>query len=292
MKSAVICKFSLLAVVVLCLAATIASVGLMPRSAGAQPWLGVQIESVQWLEAKYEGFDSFHGQNIVAYEASTTGSVVAKVYNHTNDEVTIDYARLEFGWGGNPIEATSKPATIAKTSYVLIAWDVPVPSTTVASNLIVHTWAMKLRWHIGDSDTSTDEETGGTNFVVYAADQSACRDSIDKWDANNEAYTIWGYKGRDMMRVPLDLYNKAENQYNSGDFENAKANYAEAVIKQEEAIKADAKCALTDQSAQALQGTGGNKGIGYLIAGIGILLAGIGVMVGVLLWVMRGKKPA
>jgi hypothetical protein len=29
-----------------------------------------------------------------------------------------------------------------------------------------------------------------------------------------------------------------------------------------------------------------------LIAGIGILLAGIGVMVGVLLGVMRGKKPA
>jgi hypothetical protein len=292
MKSAAICKFSLMAVVVLCLAATIASVGLMPRSAGAQPGAGVQIESVQWLEAKYEGFDSFYGQDIVAYEASTTGSVVAKVYNHTNDEVTIDYARLEFGWGGNPIEATSKPATIAKTSYVLIAWDVPVQSTTVASNLIVHTWTMALRWHVGDSATSTDEETGGSDFVVYAADQSACRDSVDTWNANNEAYTIWGYKGREMMTEALSLYNKAEDQYNSGDFENAKANYAEAVTKQDEAIKADAKCALTDQSAQALQGTGGTKGIGYLIAGIGILLAGIGVMVGALLWVMRGKKPA
>jgi hypothetical protein len=292
MKSAVICKFSLLAVVVLCLAATIASVGLMPRSAGAQPGLGVQIESVQWLEAKYEGFDAFYGQNIVAFEASSTGMAVAKVYNHKDVDVTIDYARLEFGWGGSPVEATSKPATIAKNSYVLIAWDVPVPSTSVASNLIVHTWKITVRHHVGDSTESEQAETGGSNFVVYAADQVACRDSIDKWDANNEAYTIWGYKGRDMMRVPLDLYNKAEDQYNSGDFENAKANYAEAVTKQEEAIKADAKSALTDQSAQTLQGTGGTKGIGYLIAGIGILLAGIGVMVGVLLGVMRGKKPA
>jgi hypothetical protein len=288
MKSAVISKFSLLAVVVLCLATTIAAVELMPRSTNAQP----QIESVQWLEAKYEGLDSFYGQNIVAYEASSTGSVVAKVHNYTNDEVTIDYARLEFGWGGTAVEATSKPATIAKNSYVIIAWDVPVPSTTVASNLIVHTWKITVRHHVGDSTVSEQSETGGSNFVVYSADQVACREQVNTWEANNGAYTIWGYKGREMMTEALLDYNRAEDQYNSGNFGEANTNYAAAVTKQDEAIKADAKSALTDQTAESLRGTGGTKGTAYLIAGIGVLLAGVGVMAGGLLWVIRGRKPA
>ena len=290
MKSALVSKFSFVAMVVLCLAATIAAVGLMPRSASAQPWGTVVIESPQWLEADYMGFDSFYGQTVVAYHAGGSAKLMAVVWNGFEDDATVDYARLQLGWGGEPKEATSKPATIAKNSYALFEWEFTVDA---ASNLIAHTWEITVKCEVeADTPFEAKDTSSGSNLVVYSEDQVACRGSVDTWDANNEAYTIWGYKGRDMMRVPLDLYNKAEDQYNGGDFENAKANYAEAVTKQEEAIKADAKCALTDQSAQALQGTGGNKGIGYLIAGIGILLAGIGVMVGVLLWAMRGKKPA
>jgi len=292
MKSTAVCKLSFLAMVVLCLAATIAAIGLMPRSASAQPLGSVVIESSQWLDADYEGFDSFYGQAIVAYQAGGTAKLSAAIWNGYEDKATVDYARLSFGWGGEAIEATSKPSTISDRSYALFVWEFAVPTTDTASNLIAHTWEIKVKCTVeADTPFDVEDSSSGSNFVVYSSDQSACRESINTWDANNEAYTIWGYKGREMMTEALLSYNKAEDQYNSGDFEAATASYADAVAKQDEAIKADAKSALTDQTAESLRGTGGTKGIGYLIAGVGILIAGIGVMVGALLWTFRGKKP-
>jgi len=292
MKSAVVSRFSLVAMMVLCLATTIVGVALVPKSAGAQPHNAIQIESPQWLDAKYEGVDSFYGQAVVAYQTGGSARLSAVVWNGFDNDATVNYARLQFGWGGEAISATAgSPTKISKNSYALFEWQSAVPTT--ASSLIVHTWEIKVKCTV-EADTPFDREdsTSGFNFVVYTGDQADCRDQIDIWQANNAAYNIWGYKGREMMTEAVLSYNKAEDQYGSGNFDDAKASYTDAVTKQDEAIKADAKCALTDQSAQALQGTGGNKGIGYLIAGIGILLAGIGVMVGVPLWVMRGKKPA
>lgn len=291
MRSVTFSRHAVWVAAALCLAILIAIVGvLVPVSTKAQPW-GVRIESVQWLETKYEGYDSFYGTTIVAYETGSTAKLLATVFNNTDDEIIVDYARIQFGWSSTPGDATTKPATVAKRSYTIVIWEVPVPDNSVASNLIIHTWAVTVRYHVGDSPTSTDLKTGGSNFVVYSKDQVACRDSIDKWNANNDAYTLWGYKAQRMMTEALYLYNKAKVQYASGEFSSAKDNYASAVIKQEEAIKSDAAAALTGESAQTLAGTGGTKGTGFLIAGIGVLLAGIGVLIGALLWATRKKSP-
>lgn len=157
---------------------------------------------------------------------------------------------------------------------------------SAASNLVIHTYEITIMYG------SDEVKDSGSNLVIYSDEQGACRESIQKWTANNSAYTLWGYEGRRMMTEASYLKNKADDEYSSGNFTAAKADYAEAVKEQEQAIKSDSGAALTGESAVALQGTGGNKGIGYLIAGIGILLAGIGVMAGVLLWAMRGNKPA
>jgi len=85
------------------------------------------------------------------------------------------------------------------------------------------------------------------------------------------------------------LYNKAEDEYDSGNFVGAAADYAAAVTTQEKAIKADACAALTNQSAQTLEGTGGMKGIGYLIAGIGILVLGLSAGIGIIAWGLRKR---
>ena len=291
MKSALVSKFSLVAVMVLCLATTIAGVALVPKSAGAQPWHAIQIEQPQWLEADYEGFDSFYGQDIVAYQMGGSAKLTAAVWNGYDDEVTVVYARVHFGWGGEAIAATTMPTKISKNSYALIEWAFTVPS---ASNLIAHTWEIEIKCTVeADAPFDVEDSSGGSNFVVYSGDQVACCDSVRTWDANNEAYTIWGYKGREMMTEAVLSFNKAEGQYNSGNFGEAVTSYADAVTKQDEAIKADAKSALTDQTAESLRGTGGTKGTAYLIAGIGVLLAGIGVMLGLLVWAIKGgKKPA
>lgn len=289
MKSGTLCKPSLVLTAVLCLLAAILSVGLIPRPASAV------ISSHEWLGAAYSGTEDpyFYGQNVAAYQAGTTAKLVATVVNTTGHDISIDYGRLKLGWSTVVEEADSRPLTIARGEYAIFEWVFTVPEVATASNLILHTYEITVQYDEtdGDSDEKWTEE--GSKLVVYSADQAACRDSINKWDANNEAYTFWGYEGRETMTEALYLYNKAEDQYAGGDFSDANESYAQAVTMQEGAIEADAGKALTDQTAETLEGTGGTKGIGYLIAGIGLLLAGIGVMLGALLWAIKGgKKPA
>ncbi len=288
MKSAALRKPSLVVMVVLCLMTAMLGVGLIPRPASAD------ISSHEWLGAAYTGTGDpfFSGTNIVAYRAGSTAKLVATVVNTTGHDISIDFARLKLGWTTVLEEADSRPLTIARGEYSLFVWEFPVPDVSTASNLVMHSYEITVQYDItsGLSDQSWKED--GSKLVVYSEDQAACRDSVNKWDANNDAYTIWGYKGREMMTEALYLYNKAEDQYAGGDFSGANTNYAEAVTMQEEAIKADAGKAITNQSAQTLEGTGGTKGIGYLIGGIGILLAGIGVMVGALLWTFKGKQTS
>jgi hypothetical protein len=288
MKSALISRFFFVAVMVLCLAAAMAGIALVPKPAEAQPWMSLQIEQPQWIEADYQGFDSFYGQDVVAYKEGGTAILTAAVWNGFDNDANVLYARLQFGWGGDAIEATTKPTKIVKGTYSLFEWRFTVP---VASSLVAHSWEVTVRCDIeSDPILEAKDSTSGSNFVVYTADQAECRDSIRTWNANNEAYTIWGYKGREMMTEAVLSFNKGEEQYAVGDFADAKTSFADAVTKQDEAIKADAKSALTDQTAESLRGTGGTKGTAYLIAGIGVLLAGVGVMVGGLLWGLKGRK--
>ena len=275
------CKLSLVMASLLCLLAVVLAVGVVPRPAEAAPAL--YIESYKWLKTSYEGSDGFYGGSIVAYKSGDNVELMATVRNWSESGMSFGSASLKVDWSSVLVNAVEYPTTIAKNSYGVILWRF---DASAASNWVTHEYEFSVKY--GNEEV----KDSGSNLVIYSDEQAACRESIQKWTANNSAYTLWGYEGRRMMVGASYLKNEADDEYNSGGFAAAKADYAEAVKKQEHAIKSDACAALTPQSAQALEGTGGNKGIGYLIAGIGILLAGIGVMVGVLLGVMRGKKPA
>lgn len=277
---------SLAVVGVLCLVVAVLGVFLIPRPASAD------ISSHEWLNTVYSGTEDpyFRGTNIAAYQAGGTAKLVATVANTSGHDISIDYGRLKLGWSTVEEEADTRPLTIAKGEYALFVWEFAVPDVTTASNLILHTYEINVQYDETGGISGRIWTVDGGNLAVYSPEQAACRDSIDKWNANSGAYTIWGYEGREMMTEASYSYNKAEDQYARGDFSEADTNYEEAVTKQEKAIAADVGKALTDQSAQTLEGTGGMKGTGYLIAGIGILVAGVGVLLGALLWVFRGKR--
>lgn len=291
MRTVALHKPSLVVMAVLCLAAAILGAGLIARPASAQ------VSTVQWLGALYAGTEDpyFEGMDIVAYKEGDSARLVATVVNTTGHDISIDHGRLKVGWSTVEEEADSRPLTIAKGEYGIFEWVFDIPAVATASNLIMHTYAITVQYDItggllDEKWTEDSSDPGNPNLVVYSEDQAACRDSMDKWESNNDAYVLWGYEGRQTMTEALYLYNKAEDQYAAGDFDEASTSLADALAKQKEAIDKDAKAALTNESAQTLQGTGGNKGVGYLIAGIGILLAGVGVMVGALLWAFKGKK--
>jgi hypothetical protein len=259
-----------------------AAIGLTLKPAEAA------ITSHEWLNTTYQGEDGFYGADIVAYTASDNAELMARIDNPYSTAISIGSAKLNLGWSSTPLDATEKPATIAAGSYGLVIWNFTVPSyDSIASNLLVQSYNITVQYDITGGDLGQKWEDGGSNLVVYSEDQRACRVSVDKWLVNNSKYTFWGYKGQSAMTEAWYLYNKAEDEYNSGNFGAAKADYAAAVQNQEKAIKSDADSALTPTSAQAVQGTGGMKGVGYLLGGIGILIVALSLGLGIVFWARR-----
>ena len=111
-----ILKQGLLAGLVLCLLAAGAAIGFIPRSVSAE------IQSYEWLNSEYEGWDEFFNANVVAYQAGGSATLIARVYNPWEKEISIDYGRLELGWAASPEEATERPTTIAAYKTALFTW--------------------------------------------------------------------------------------------------------------------------------------------------------------------------
>ncbi len=274
------CKLSLVMASLLCLLAVILTVGIVPRSAEAA---SLELESFKWLKTTFEGSDDFYGGSIVAYKTGDNAELMVIVRNWSGAEMSFGSASLKVDWSNDRVDAVQYPAKIAKDSYGVIIWNF---DASAASNWVAHEYEFSVKY---GNEEAID---GGSNLVIYSDEQAACRESIEQWAANDSAYALWGYEGRRLMTEASYLKNKADDEYNSGNFTAAKADYDEAVKKQEQAINKDASCALTTESAVKLQGTGGAKGMGYLIAGIGILLAGAGVAVGMLFWSFRKRGTA
>jgi len=276
-------KHSVIFTLVLSLIAAGAAIGFMPSGVSAD------IESHDWLNTTYEGWDDFFGSNVIAYQAGNSATLIARVYNDRGTEISIDYGRLELDWATTPVEATDPPTTIGAGKWALFTWHTDIPSTSTASNLLLHTYKITVQY---DMPENSDRQwvDGGYNLAVYSEEQASCRDSINQWETNNTNYTFWGYEGRQAMTEAWYDYNKATSEYRSADFDAAMADYETALTKQEDAMKKDAEIALTDESALTLDGTGGVKGIGFLVGGIGILVLGVAAGLGILAWAFL-KRP-
>lgn len=270
-------KHSVIAALVLTLAVTGVAIGFMPGSVSAD------IESHDWLNTTYEGWDDFFGSNVIAYQEGNSATLIARVYNDRGTEISIDYGRLDLDWATTPLEATDKPNTIAAGEWALFTWQMDIPSVSTASNLILHPYKITVQY---DMPENADRQwvDFGYNLAIYSEDQANCRDLINQWNANNTNYTFWGYEGRQAMTEAWYIFNKATSEYKSADFDQAKTDYEAALTKQADAMKKDSGIALTDESALTLEGTGGVKGIGFLIGGIGILVLGVAAGLGILAW--------
>jgi len=270
-------KFSV--VIVLALIAVAAASLLAPKPAEAA------ITYHKWLNTTYEGYDPFYQANVVAYKTSTTAELVARVDNNAGSEISIDFGRLELSWTTTLVEATERPSTIAAGKYGLFRWQFTMPDTTTASNLLMHSYKVTVQYDVAGGVSDQQWTRTGTNLVVYTEDQAICRDLVNQWNINL-TYPIWGYECQRAMTEASYYYNKADDEYSSGNFDAAKEDYETAVEKQVEAIKKDAGAALTPESAQTLEGTGGTRGVGFLLGGIGILVVGLGFVV----WALRREQ--
>jgi hypothetical protein len=148
------------------LAAMVLPVALAPASAVAD------INSIVWLDTAYKGSDPLLG-TVQAYEEGSTATLKVSVQNTTGETITIKGAKVKFDWTGGEYAATAGnyPATLANNESGIVTIVFTVPATSVASNLLKHSYTVSVDY---------DKEGGYKAYTQYTRD--------DMWASSG---TVW-----------------------------------------------------------------------------------------------------
>lgn len=269
----------------LCLLASVTAIGVMTGSVAAQTFTAT-INDYSWLNTDYMGYDAFHGQDVIAYKAESSAPLVVSVTapTHYNDGIERIDVELELSWETQK-RLLSGPRTLAAGETAIYRLDnLTIPSITTASNFILHRFWITMKYDVKDGPAGQQATPkGATKLAVYTEEQAAYQDLRIRWNAMSNYY-FWGFEGRKAQGEATYEHNVAVNAYQRGDFSEAATHMDSAVAKLQDAIEKDAKAGITMEEALTLEGTGGIKGLGFLIGGIGILFFGLLVGLGVLAW--------
>jgi hypothetical protein len=147
------------------LAAMVLPVALAPASAVAD------INTIVWLNTAYKGSDPLLG-TIQAYEEGSTATLKISIQNTTGETITIKGAKVNFDWTGGEYAATAGnyPATLANNESGIVTIVFTVPATSVASNLVKHSYTVSVDY---------DKEGGYKAYTQYTRD--------DMWGSG----TVW-----------------------------------------------------------------------------------------------------
>jgi hypothetical protein len=147
------------------LAAMVLPVALAPASAVAD------INTIVWLNTAYKGSDPLLG-TIQAYEEGSTATLKISIQNTTGETITIKGAKVKFDWTGGEYAATAGnyPATLANNESGIVTIVFTVPATSVASNLVKHSYTVSVDY---------DKEGGYKAYTQYTRD--------DMWGSG----TVW-----------------------------------------------------------------------------------------------------
>jgi len=109
------------------------------------------ISDWNWTGTTSRGYDSFYGDDVVAYAAGSQASLAVTVYNDRGEDVNIKGASLEFDWG-DEYTATTPPEIKADESSV-ITFGFTVPSTAQASNVVTHRYEVEVQYESAEDTT-------------------------------------------------------------------------------------------------------------------------------------------
>jgi len=117
----------------------------VPKAASAD----VYPYTWQWTDSTYKGYDDFYGGDWVnAYTENTTAKLAVTVVNHAYydyGDSTIKSATLKMDWGTD-YSATSLPSDIPPYEYATINFEFTVPSVSVATNAVLHSYEIVIEW--------------------------------------------------------------------------------------------------------------------------------------------------
>lgn len=211
------------------------------------------IDAVMWLEPTFEGTDGFYGTSVTAYAEGATAKLGVHVDRDMagDSQVNITAISVVFDWGGNytlvPTSQFMLNDTVTELAFTLIF---TVPSTTVASNLFLHTYTVYVKY-VTTLGIGTFTSGPTDAFAVYStiqAEAQALNQQVDAYPttwsfASTEADVLWE-KGRNAA-------GSGDTYYSNGDFENAKANYQSALDLFSQAFDAEKAYQTAVSTAQS-----------------------------------------
>jgi len=209
--------------------------GLMSNTARAD------ITSWKWLGYAYNDYDGFHRTTVVAYQEKSTATISVTVYNDfvTGKPVNISALKVGLDWGKNytsSMTSSNAPYVIPWHETRVIPIVFTVPNLTEVSNLAQYSYTVYLE-HVNATTGSqkiigSDKDFGGTNFVVYSADQVNAQKTKQ---IVAEMHSSTSPSDFNSTKAKID-WTKSENEtfvagllYAQGDFAGAKSHYGTAL---------------------------------------------------------------
>lgn len=190
------------------------------------------VGSPRWLQPTFSGSDSFYGTSVVAYVEGSTAMLGVTVdrSGSPTPQVNITAVSVIFDWGGNYTLVLTAPYVLNDTiTEAAFTVTFTVPSTTIASNLFLHTYRVIVNYV-----TSLGPSMFGTglldSFAVYSMTQAEAQASKQTADAyteptggfsSNEARMLWARGNSETSR--------GNTAYMLGDFNGAKTYYQNAI---------------------------------------------------------------
>lgn len=197
------------------------------------------IESVAWRGSTYKGTDEYYGADVFAYEEGSTAILDLVVLNDYGQDINVSKVKVGFDWNINYTTEFTSPYEIESGDSASFSVTFTVPSTTDASNLVLHGYTIFVEHvnatgQIVDTMTTGDTYRKDPDFAVYSADQADAQElhqiisNVPKPSFNSTSARLLVYKAQNETGIGESLYER-------GDFAGARAHYSTSLILYNEA---------------------------------------------------------
>jgi hypothetical protein len=224
---------------------------------------------------------------VTAYKTGATASLVIFFHNFGSASIKVISAQLGMDWGNNYTAtgiSNSSPLTITGGFTAPFTISVPVPATSVASNLVLH--AFNPSWSIVKYNVTGISGTQTTNFnfnvpeiAVYSSDQA---DAVAAWQqvsflSSSSGFTLaFAFRtpqGSALSQQASQQFALGQAQFANGNFTGAKTNFQSSSSLWNQAVSAE------NSHGNTLELNNGFSSYGSLMLGIGAIVGGVGAIV-------------
>jgi len=259
------------------------------------PVAHASINNYNWIGAVVRnGYDSFYGATITAYEENTTANLVVSVMNDNHvSQLNVSAVIVGFDWGSNYTStecSITVPLVVLSLESHVFSIDFTVPSATFASNLVLHSYTIYVE-HV-NSTSGNKMIVGGytysaNGFAVFSTDQKDAYtyqkqvNAYPSTPANGIPFLT--AEARELIVESSVAESIASDAYSRGDFSTAKQNYLNSLNFLQQAYSNETDKWSSFENALVSVLNGGStllafQGYAWLLFGIGFLLIGIGVL--------------